>query len=79
MIEAVAAVEAAIKSGDSGKMAESKSGLLTTAKDLVSDWLDKEQGSSATQNEIFSDLPRYWEEKFHQDMDALNVSQCDRI
>jgi cysteinyl-tRNA synthetase len=49
--------------------------LLLAAKDLLSDWLDRRSGASVKDNAIFSKLPKYWEEKFHQDMEALNVSQ----
>ena len=48
--------------------------LLVDAKDIMGDWLDKQFGGNVTENEIFSKLPRYWEEKYHEDMDALNVS-----
>ena len=48
--------------------------LLKDCKDLLSDWLDKAHGKEVTENEIFSKLPRYWEEQYHQDMEALNVS-----
>ncbi len=54
--------------------AASKSDLLSASRDLISDWLDRSKGAAVTNNEIFSDLPRYWEQKFHEDMDALNVS-----
>ena len=47
--------------------------LLVDAKDIMGDWLDKQFGGNVTENEIFSKLPRYWEEKYHEDMDALNV------
>ena len=40
--------------------------LLADAKDVLADWLDSKQGSSVTDNEIFSDLPRYWEQEFHK-------------
>ena len=38
------------------------------------DWLDKQFGAGVTENAIFSKLPNYWEEKFHQDMEGLNVN-----
>lgn len=53
---------------------EAKERLLVDAKDLVSDWLDKQFGAEVTENEIFAKLPRYWEQKYHEDMEALNVS-----
>lgn len=48
--------------------------LLEEAKDLLSDWLDSTLGSEVTDNSIFSKLPKFWEEEFHKDMEALNVS-----
>ena len=50
---------------------------MVDAKDLLSDWLDKQHGASITENEIFSKLPKYWEEKYHQDMEALNILPAD--
>lgn len=49
--------------------------LLESAKDLLSDWLDKQFGSQVTENSIFSILPKYWEGEYHKDMEALNVSR----
>ncbi|GAU95988.1 hypothetical protein RvY_07499 [Ramazzottius varieornatus] len=40
-------------------------------------YLDKRLGSTVTDNVIFSILPRFWENKFHEDMDALNVLPAD--
>ncbi|XP_072320844.1 cysteine--tRNA ligase, cytoplasmic isoform X2 [Eucyclogobius newberryi] len=51
--------------------------LLESAKDLLSDWLDKQFGSSVTENSIFSTLPKHWEADYHKDMDALNVLPPD--
>lgn len=48
--------------------------LLENSKDLLADWLDKQFGSHVTENSIFSLLPKYWEEDYHKDMEALNVS-----
>uniref|UniRef100_A0A452QWU7 Cysteine--tRNA ligase, cytoplasmic n=1 Tax=Ursus americanus TaxID=9643 RepID=A0A452QWU7_URSAM len=47
------------------------------AKDLLSDWLDCALGSEVTDNSIFSQLPKFWEEEFHRDMEALNVLPPD--
>ena len=46
----------------------------TEAKDVLAPWLDKQKGSEVTENSIFSELPKFWEEEFHKDMEALNVS-----
>uniref|UniRef100_A0A8C6T3B8 Cysteine--tRNA ligase, cytoplasmic n=1 Tax=Neogobius melanostomus TaxID=47308 RepID=A0A8C6T3B8_9GOBI len=51
--------------------------LLESSKDLLSDWLDKQFGSTVTENSIFSTLPKYWEAEYHKDMDALNVLPPD--
>ena len=72
---AVASVETAVKSGDDAKIAKAQEELLLAAKDLLSDWLDKQFGSEVKDNAIFSKLPQYWEAKYHEDMDALNVSR----
>ena len=39
----------------------------------MSDWLDKHHGAEITDNKIFDDLPKLYEDKFHEDMAALNV------
>ncbi|KAL3993443.1 E1A/CREB-binding protein [Sarotherodon galilaeus] len=51
--------------------------LLENSKDLLADWLDKQFGSHITENSIFSLLPKYWEEEYHKDMEALNVLPPD--
>ena len=47
--------------------------LIEAVKDLLPDWLDAQFGSTVTDNDIFIDLPRYYENEFHEDMAALNV------
>ena len=74
---AVANIEEAVKSKDEAKISEAKAVLLKDGKDLVSDWLDKHHGSTVTDNSIFGELPRYWEEEYHKDMTALNVLPPD--
>ena len=74
---AVANIEAAVKTKDETKISEAKEVLLRDGKDLVSDWLDKHHGSTVTDNNIFGELPRYWEEEYHKDMAALNVLPPD--
>ncbi|XP_075401332.1 cysteine--tRNA ligase, cytoplasmic [Tenrec ecaudatus] len=51
--------------------------LLEEARDLLSEWLDTRFGSEVTDNSIFSELPKFWEEAFHKDMAALNVLPPD--
>ncbi|KAK3766185.1 hypothetical protein RRG08_025185 [Elysia crispata] len=58
--------------GDPAKIVSS-----TQAKDVLAPWLDKQKGSEVTDNSIFSDLPKFWEEEFHKDMDALKVLPAD--
>jgi len=65
-------VTALLASGDSDLNT-----LITEVKDVLAPWLDKQFGSGVTENAIFSDLPRYWEEEFHKDMEALNVLPAD--
>ncbi len=72
--DAVDGVNDAVKSGKVDEVKSAQDQLLVDAKDLLSDWLDKQHGAQITDNAIFSKLPRYWEEKYHQDMEALNVS-----
>ncbi len=55
---AVAAVEAAVASGDSAKISAEKESLLRDAKDVMADWLDSSMGSTVKDNSIFADLPR---------------------
>lgn len=77
LTSAVTLIESAVKSGNGDKIKEAQASLLVDAKDLLSDWLDKSQGSGVTDNAIFSKLPQFWEEKYHQDMEALNILPAD--
>merc|ERR1719510_2865756 len=77
MKTAVTNLEAAVTSGVKEDVEAKKSELLSDSKDLFSDWLDKCHGSSVTENSIFSQLPKYWEEEYHKDMEALNVLPAD--
>ena len=64
-------VSKAQKSGQGLDQAQTQ--LLIDAKDLISDWLDKQHGATITENEIFAKLPKHWEEMYHQDMENLNI------
>ncbi|CAG9859419.1 unnamed protein product [Phyllotreta striolata] len=66
-------LENAVKGGDSNKLAETTHQFVQDCKDPLSDWLDQQSGSKVTDNDIFTSLPRHWEEAFYTDMDALNV------
>lgn len=48
-------------------------------KDAFSEWLDGLYGATVKDNAIFSKLPKYWEQEFHKDMDALNVSRIKQF
>lgn len=67
-------LEKAVKGGNSTQIEESQRKFVQDCKDPLADWLDKKLGSTVRENSIFTALPRYWEEQFHKDMDALNVS-----
>lgn len=47
--------------------------MLEAIQDPLSEHLDSRDGHLITDTSIFTDLPRYWEQSFHEDMDALNV------
>lgn len=47
--------------------------MLKSARDPFSEWLDKKYGATVNDNNIFTTLPRYWENEFHKDMKSLNV------
>ncbi|XP_015281381.1 PREDICTED: cysteine--tRNA ligase, cytoplasmic, partial [Gekko japonicus] len=51
--------------------------VLQEAKDILSEWLDAKLCSQVTDNAIFSNLPKFWEEEYHKDMAALNVLPAD--
>ncbi|XP_059166910.1 cysteine--tRNA ligase, cytoplasmic-like isoform X2 [Physella acuta] len=65
-------VMALMDSGDAGQNVR-----LEEISDVLAPWLDKTKGSGVTDNSIFSSLPKYWEEEFHKDMEALNVLPAD--
>jgi len=56
---------------------ESIEKVLETCVDSISDYLDKNLGSTVTDNSIFDALPRYWEKKYFEDMQALNIEDPD--
>jgi cysteinyl-tRNA synthetase len=59
-------MEQAVGSGEAAQVELERERLLTDARDVLADWLDSRLGSSITDNRIFSDLPRYWEQEFHK-------------
>ncbi|KAK6463929.1 cysteinyl-tRNA synthetase [Scheffersomyces coipomensis] len=46
---------------------------LSNIQDVAKPYLDKEFGSTVNDPSIFRKLPSFWENKFNQDMDKLNV------
>jgi len=73
----VSNVSKALNSEKEDELSNAKSQLLLDGKDLFADWLDKKHGAEVTDNAIFAKLPKYWEEEFHRDMEALNVLPAD--
>jgi cysteinyl-tRNA synthetase len=63
---AVTSMESAVGSGDAGRIESERQVLLVEARDVLSDWLDSRLGTAVTDNKIFSDLPRHWEQEFHK-------------
>jgi hypothetical protein len=57
--------------------------LLVEARDVLSDWLDSRLGTAVTDNKIFSDLPRHWEQEFHKvssfTLSPLNGYVCSGV
>lgn len=53
--------------------------LLASSGSVLGEWLDRQKGKDVTDNSIFSDLPRHYEDEFNRDMDALNVLPADTI
>merc|ERR1711953_1351918 len=51
--------------------------VFTACADSMSDVLDSKKGSEVTDNSIFETLPRYWEKKYFEDMQALNIEDPD--
>lgn len=65
-------IQQEFKNGD--KVENRVAELISVGKDAFSEWLDGLYGATVTDNTIFGKLPKYWEQEFHKDMDALNVS-----
>ncbi|XP_045533882.1 cysteine--tRNA ligase, cytoplasmic [Papilio machaon] len=74
---AVKALKQAVESKIDKDIIKAKCDLLKSAKDPISEWLDKKLGATVKDNAIFTALPRYWENEFHKDMKALNVLPPD--
>lgn len=59
--------------------ANDSSTLIDSAKDILSWWLDKQQGHTVTDPAIFRSLAAYWEDSFFADMQKLRVLPPDTI
>ncbi|XP_054736500.1 cysteine--tRNA ligase, cytoplasmic [Anastrepha obliqua] len=77
MNDAMETLIMAVASNDPEKIDEARSMYLTEAKDPIADWLDRKDGSTVKENAIFETLPRYWENEYHKDMQALNILPPD--
>lgn len=51
--------------------------LVDSNGDVVSEWLDSQFGSKLTDQSIFMELARHFEQEFHGDMKSLNVLPPD--
>ncbi|XP_050407955.1 cysteine--tRNA ligase, cytoplasmic [Patella vulgata] len=59
------------------ELEKAKEELITKGKDVLGKWLDSQKGADVTENSIFADLPKIYEEAFHKDMKSLNVLPAD--
>lgn len=73
LTSAVENLECAVKTGENSEIEKAKRYFLNQCQDPLSVWLDSKLGSTVQDNAIFNALPRFWEEEFHKDMEALNV------
>ncbi|KAG8224946.1 hypothetical protein J437_LFUL006446 [Ladona fulva] len=71
--EAITKLMNAVTENDRAKVRDAKKGFMEEAKDLFSEWLDHNYGSTVEDNSIFAKLPRYWESEYHKDMETLNI------
>lgn len=76
---AIEKLEKAVKEGNSEAIEEAQKFFINQCRDPLSVWLDSKLGTTVKDNAIFSSLPRYWEQEFHKDMDALNASIMELI
>lgn len=73
--KALAEAEVALEYNDTSEEVAHK--LLKESQLIVSEWLDKKDGASITDQKIFRDLAATWEQEFMNDMQTLNVRPCD--
>ncbi|XP_067628405.1 cysteine--tRNA ligase, cytoplasmic [Eurosta solidaginis] len=77
MTDAMDTLTMAVASNDSEKVDEACEIYLAEAKDPIAEWLDRKEGTTVKDNSIFETLPRYFENSFHKDMQALNILPPD--
>eukprot|EP00930_Biecheleria_cincta_P082343 TRINITY_DN72099_c0_g1_i1.p1 TRINITY_DN72099_c0_g1~~TRINITY_DN72099_c0_g1_i1.p1 ORF type:complete len:862 (-),score=219.01 TRINITY_DN72099_c0_g1_i1:59-2644(-) len=70
--ELTAKVDAAIKSGNIEQ-------ILTTAREVLMEKLDKERGHTVTDHSIFDAHGRHFENEYFEDMDALGILRPDTV
>ncbi|KFM61338.1 Cysteine--tRNA ligase, cytoplasmic, partial [Stegodyphus mimosarum] len=84
LLKIIESTENALKNAENTQLTENEhqevlKHLLSSSRDILSDWLDEKEGKNVCDNSIFSSLPAKWEEAFYEDMDALNVLQPDAV
>ncbi|TDG42876.1 hypothetical protein AWZ03_010696 [Drosophila navojoa] len=77
MNDAVEGLTKAVSSGNEAEIAKMRCHYLDEAKDPIAEWLDGKQGAHVNDNSVFEALPRFWEDKFHNDMKSLNILPPD--
>lgn len=76
---AAEALKAATISQNAAETLVKQEELLTSASSVLGEWLDKQKGMDITDNSIFAELPRHYEDEFNKDMEALNVLPADVV
>lgn len=74
MNDAVEGLTKAVSNGNEAEIIKMRTHYLAEAKDPIAEWIDGKQGAHVNDNTVFEALPRFWEDKFHNDMKSLNVS-----
>ncbi|XP_042216553.1 cysteine--tRNA ligase, cytoplasmic-like [Homarus americanus] len=76
---AAEALKTVTNSSNAAEASVKQEELLASASSVLGEWLDKQKGRDITDNSIFAELPRHYEEEFNKDMEALNVLPADVI
>ena len=76
----VAALDDAQKSNVSDDFhSQALAKLIEVAEPVLGEWLDKEKGHTVTDNSLFMELPRHFEQEYNEDMKKLNVLPPDVV